>query len=219
MLTCSSPTILPRSSSLRSKCCSMATPPSTGSNPTPLIHPRDTPSSPRRVVTRQEALGETDEEADAGRDGAVVESVFGVVQVAAAGAVAVAEPQHGAGTRVEQIGEILAAERRADVAVDRPLAADLGGNVGGEGGLLGIVHRRRIIALVVDRRGGAERRRGAAHDLAEPALDEVAHLGPEGARGAADDELVGNDVVGAADLHEADGDAGVVDRVHVAADD
>src|SRR5260221_8333450 len=82
------------------------------------------PVSPRRVVARQEPFGEADEEADAGRDGAVVEIVFRVVQVAAAGALAVAEPQHGAGTGVEEIGEILAAERRADVAGDRRLAAD-----------------------------------------------------------------------------------------------
>src|SRR5260221_14771642 len=83
------------------------------------------PSSPRRVIARQEALGQADEEANAGRDGGIVEIVFCVVQVAAAGALAVAEPQHGAGTGVEEIGEILAAKRRADVAVDRRLAADL----------------------------------------------------------------------------------------------
>src|SRR5260221_8488271 len=167
------------------------------------------PVSPRRVVARQEALGQADEESDAGGDGAVVEMVFWVGRVAAAGALAVAEPQHGAGTGVEEIGEILAAERRADVAVDRRLAADLGGDFGGEGGFLWIVHRRRIVALVVDDGRRAERRRGAARDLAEPALDQAAHLGAEGARGAADDELVRDDVVGAAALHEADGDDGV----------
>src|SRR5260370_10044673 len=106
-LTCSSATILPRSSSARSKCCSMAT-----SNQLTLRQDHE-----MLVGPREELLGETHEKADAGRDGAVVEIVFGVVQIAAAFARAVAEPQHGAGPGIEQVGEILSAERRADVAV------------------------------------------------------------------------------------------------------
>src|SRR5260370_42357924 len=97
-LPCSSATILPRSSSVRSKCCSMTT-----SIQLPLRQDHEI-----LVGARQKPLGETHEKADAGRDGVVVEIVFGVVQIAAAFALAVAEPQHGAGPRIEQVGEILA---------------------------------------------------------------------------------------------------------------
>src|SRR5690348_8907952 len=61
------------------------------------------------VGAGKEAFGEADEDADAGRDRAVVEIVFRVVQKAAALARAVAEPQHRARTLVEEVREILAA--------------------------------------------------------------------------------------------------------------
>src|SRR3954469_21777710 len=71
------------------------------------------------------ALGELSEEAGADREGAVVEVVAGVVQVAAVVARAVADPQHRAGPLAQHVGEILAAERRRDIAVDLAGAADL----------------------------------------------------------------------------------------------
>src|SRR5207253_1139469 len=129
----------------------------------------------------EEALGEAREKADPDRDRAVVEIVARVVQQAAALARAVADPQHRPRPRLQHVGEILAAERRRDIALDMPLAADLGRDVGGKVRFVGMVDRRRVAATVAQLRAGAVERGGAARDLAHAALDQILHLGAEAA--------------------------------------
>ncbi len=61
--------------------------------------------------------------------------------------------------------------------------------------------------------------RGALDDLVQPRLQEVAHLGREAARGAAQMRGVRNDVVGRAGVEHADRNHRRLQRVDVARDD
>ena len=112
-----------------------------------------------------------------------LKSYAGVVQ---AGAVAVADEDVGAGPRLQHVGEILAAHRPAAVSASTALADDLGGDLGGKGGLL----RRwltghRIAALVVEPAPWRRRRlRSPATIALHARLDQVAHAVVERADGA-----------------------------------
>src|SRR4051794_31615581 len=75
------------------------------------------------ILSGQKALGEASEEAGADRQRGVVEVVARVVQVAAALAGTVADPQHRARPFEQHVREILTAKRRRDVTVDAFLAA------------------------------------------------------------------------------------------------
>src|SRR5579863_9842406 len=78
---------------------------------------------------REKTLGEPGEKADPEGDRAVVEIVTRIVQQATALAWAVAEPHHRSRHGLQHVGEILAAERRRNVALDTLGAADLGRDV------------------------------------------------------------------------------------------
>src|SRR5207253_5220289 len=112
-----------------------------------------------------------------------------VVQQAAALARADAEPQHRPRPRLQHVREILAAERWRNVALDMPLAADLGCDVGGKAGFVGMVDRRRVAAAVAELGGSAVERGGAPRDLTHAALDQILHLGAEAAARPADMQL------------------------------
>ena len=106
---------------------------------------------------------------------------------------------HGAGAGVQHEGEVLGAHHRRGVGVDAGRADDLGGDAGGEVGLGRRVGGDRVVALVVDL---APRRRGRGRwprrSRGMPRLDQVAHLGVEGAGGAAQLDALGDDVAGVA---------------------
>src|SRR5260370_42612964 len=90
------------------------------------------------------------EEAEAERDGHVVETVARVVQADRVGAAAVAEPHHGARHTLQHVREILRTHAGPDIVLHRMLAADAGGDVDGKARALDIVHRRRIAGLMLD---------------------------------------------------------------------
>ena len=83
-----------------------------------------------------------------------------------------------------------------DVVVDALAPDDLGGDRGGERGLPLVVAGHRIVALVGELGLGAVEPRGAFHHLVQALLQEVAHLGREAARGAAQVRGLRDDVVG-----------------------
>src|SRR3954470_10381843 len=128
------------------------------------------------------------------------------MQEAAARAAALPEPDIRPGTRLQHVGEVLAAHRRVDVGNDVASAEDALAYAGGEFGLALAVDGRRIAAGVLNRRRTAERLGHLADDLADAPLGEIPRLRLEAAHGADQLHRLRDDVEGA-DLargHRAD---------------
>ena len=81
------------------------------------------------------------------------------------------------------------------------------------------IDRRRIAALVADRRRHLEHRRDARDDRAHPALDQVLHRGVEAAHGAAQHDFLRDHVPGVAAVDLRDADDARFERMQVARDD
>ena len=106
-----------------------------------------------------------------------------------------------------------------EAIVDPVLAGHLGCHRGRERRLLLVVHGHGIIALVGELRRGAVELRRSRHDLVQTLLQQVADLGREAARRAAQERCLRNDVVGIAGLKHADRDHRRLQRIDVARHD
>src|SRR5260370_25151592 len=96
-----------------------------------------------RLLVVEKAFDGAHEEADAERDGHVVEVVARVVQADRVGTAAIAHPRHGTRHALQHVGEVLRAHAGPRVVGPRMFAADAGGDVDGKARALDISHRRR----------------------------------------------------------------------------
>ena len=146
----------------------------------------------------------------------VVEDVGRMVALVA---VTHADQNHRAGTRLQHEGEILGAHHRNELVVDALGADDVAGDIGGNAGLARMIHRHRIHPRVFRLGRAAIGAGDAVGDLADAALDEIAHLGVERAHGAAELGDLRNDVEGGAGVELRDRDHRRFQRIDVARDD
>ena len=136
-----------------------------------------------------------------------------------AGAVAVADEDEGAGPRFQHEGEILAAHQRRRVGVDASRRRPRRSRPRSRTRSAFVVPGHRIVPVVGERRLGAVGLGGPLHDLAQPVLQRVAHLGQQAARGAAQGRGLRDHVVGRAGVELADRDQAGLDRIDAARDD
>src|SRR5450759_5319301 len=148
----------------------------------------------------------------------VVKIVVRIMQHASALARPVADKYIAARLGLQHEGEVFRTHyRRHPDDVLRPdhalqhRCADFGVARGIDGG--------RIAAFVAYFDLGAVGCGDAGADLAQAALDEILHFGPEGAGGAAQDGCIGNHVPGVAGVNLCDSDDRRLDRIDVAAGD
>ncbi|MPL79189.1 hypothetical protein SDC9_25064 [bioreactor metagenome] len=130
-----------------------------------------------------------------------------------------AEEEVGARPRGEHIGEILRPHVALGLGLDGGRARDLGRDIGGEAGLFGIVHRRRIAAFIGDLGAHAIGLGLARNDGAEAVLEQVAHHGREGADRRREPAAFRDDVVRRADVDLGHRDHRLFERGDIAADD
>src|SRR5690606_12775514 len=114
-----------------------------------------------------------------------------------------AHEDHRARPLFQHEGEILGAEQRRRLFVDRE--ADGAGGVGGVDGGGDIVHRDRIDAPVVDLSAGAESGDDAGRHFAYAALQRVTDGDRQAAHGADEIGRFGDDIVGGAGVEAGDG--------------
>ena len=165
---------------------------------------------------RQPGFDDAREHAGADRQDLVVEHVAGIVHRHRA---VMADPEIGAGHRLQHVGEILAAHLRLR------LGDDLGGidhgarHLGDHLGLFFLVdqHAEGVadIGVDLDLEGAGH----AGADRAHPLADQRAHLVGKGADGAAQFRLAGNHIVGGAGVDLRDRQHRRLQRIDVAADD
>ena len=142
-----------------------------------------------------------------------------VVELRVVGAAAGAEHDVAALLRFEHEGEVLAAHGGAGHVVDARLAHHGAGGVERQAGALALVHGGGVEAVELRGRLGAEGGGDAGGDVAQLALQDVADLGGEPARGAAHAHGFRDDVEGVAALDAADRDHAGLRGLDVAGDD
>ena len=108
-----------------------------------------------------------------------------------------------AGARFQHERKILGAHQRHALVVDAVGADDVAGHLGGDAGLARMIHRHRIHARVFRLGRSAIGARDAVGDLADAALDEIAHFRIERAHRAAELGGLRDDVEGRAGLEHA----------------
>ena len=136
-----------------------------------------------------------------------------------AGAVAVAEPNEGARPLLQHVGEVFGAHPRRALLMTLSLPAISPATAAAKAVLALLVHQHRIAGRIGQLRFGAVKPRRALDHLPHPLLQQIAHPGGEAARGAAQLDVLRDDVVGVAALEHADRDDRGLERVDVARHD
>ena len=128
------------------------------------------------------------------------------------------DPDIGPGLFLEHIGEILAAERRLDITVDIVLADHRFHHLRGTLGLGGVIDGRRISGMPFEINLAPIERGSGFADLADRILEKFARFLSEASRCAADPDIVGNHILGAASLEDGDADDSRIHRRDAARD-
>src|ERR1700738_3078310 len=165
---------------------------------------------------RKAGFDDPREHAGADRQDLVIEHIAGIVHRHRA---VMANPEIGAGDRLHHVGEILAAHLRPRPRQDLGRIDHHARGFGDHLRLLFLVYQHAENVADIGRYLHREGAGDAGADRAHPLADQRAHLVGEGAHGATELRLAGNDIIGRAGMDLGDRQHRRFVRADIAADD